>query len=516
MQGTFESFAIRRWRLAAVPAVLAASGCFLSPALPPERPHPTLHFHGDVPQAELDAGLPERPHFAIALSGGGVRSAYYAIGALKALFDEGWIDRASYISSVSGGGYAAHWLYTNQAADTGGGHVSRLGEAVLAPERFTQTACVRMALANAVTYGAMVKTFVTGTQREMYQNRLAYRFGAHIPQPDGELPPGPKVARITDLRDTVLTQHWPMPIVNATIYPTRGHDWRDGLVELTPVGLRAGSAEYLPWTTGDSYSLTTSASGAAVTRVLNVELPQATHVVGRPVRAADGGRSENLGAVALIRRGVEHIVIVDAEADPTYGFEGYGNLQTRLLEWGVDFKVPVIEDFLARLEAQPGIAPDFAAAPGKAVWRDRSGVPHTTRIDYLKMSLGPTLDKELVQIAADPEAPGRSLAHMFRKEMGHINARQTTNHCPQAGRTGVGGSETIGPWLDYELARYHSMFHNPKRAARGLPSVQPSTFPHYTTLDQSFYQNQGLAFIALGYRQGMELATLAKGNGPMP
>ena len=41
---------------------------------------------------------------------------------------------------------------------------------------------------------------------------------------------------------------------------------------------------------------------------------------------SDGGHFENLGAYELIRRRVPLIVIVDAEADPDYVFEGLGNL----------------------------------------------------------------------------------------------------------------------------------------------------------------------------------------------
>ena len=41
---------------------------------------------------------------------------------------------------------------------------------------------------------------------------------------------------------------------------------------------------------------------------------------------SDGGHFENLGAYELIRRRVPLIVVVDAEADPDYGFEGLGQL----------------------------------------------------------------------------------------------------------------------------------------------------------------------------------------------
>ncbi len=63
------------------------------------------------------------PYLGIALSGGGPRSASFSIGVLKALFEEksdpggpSYLSRAHYLSTVSGGGYAAYW-YFNQSLD---------------------------------------------------------------------------------------------------------------------------------------------------------------------------------------------------------------------------------------------------------------------------------------------------------------------------------------------------------------------------------------------------------------
>ena len=47
---------------------------------------------------------------ALALSGGGSRSAYYTIGVLKGLYDRGYLQEADVFSAVSGGGYALYWL----------------------------------------------------------------------------------------------------------------------------------------------------------------------------------------------------------------------------------------------------------------------------------------------------------------------------------------------------------------------------------------------------------------------
>ena len=57
--------------------------------------------------------------WGIALSGGGLRSAAFSIGAMKALYDLDIMDDVDVISSVSGGGYASFWLYSRYD-ETGG------------------------------------------------------------------------------------------------------------------------------------------------------------------------------------------------------------------------------------------------------------------------------------------------------------------------------------------------------------------------------------------------------------
>lgn len=53
--------------------------------------------------------LPE-PLAALCLSGGGIRSASFALGALQALAARGLLDKFHYLSTVSGGGYIGGWL----------------------------------------------------------------------------------------------------------------------------------------------------------------------------------------------------------------------------------------------------------------------------------------------------------------------------------------------------------------------------------------------------------------------
>jgi len=51
--------------------------------------------------------LPQRRRLGISVSGGGVRSASFAFGVLQVLRREGLLERACYVTSVSGGGYTA-------------------------------------------------------------------------------------------------------------------------------------------------------------------------------------------------------------------------------------------------------------------------------------------------------------------------------------------------------------------------------------------------------------------------
>lgn len=51
------------------------------------------------------------PQLGLALSGGGTRAASFSIGVLKALHEEGILNKVDVLSAVSGGSYAAYWLY---------------------------------------------------------------------------------------------------------------------------------------------------------------------------------------------------------------------------------------------------------------------------------------------------------------------------------------------------------------------------------------------------------------------
>ncbi|MBM3569573.1 MAG: hypothetical protein FJX46_12575 [Alphaproteobacteria bacterium] len=69
-----------------------------------------------------------RPKLCLALSGGGLRSASFAIGVMAALEQAGLMEKIDVISAVSGGAYAASWYYAQHLihdAELRSGHMSR-------------------------------------------------------------------------------------------------------------------------------------------------------------------------------------------------------------------------------------------------------------------------------------------------------------------------------------------------------------------------------------------------------
>ncbi len=72
---------------------------------------------GDIPTVVDESGVDLA---ALCLSGGGIRSATFALGVLQALARFGLLGRFHYLSSVSGGGYIASWLsaWRHRTADT--------------------------------------------------------------------------------------------------------------------------------------------------------------------------------------------------------------------------------------------------------------------------------------------------------------------------------------------------------------------------------------------------------------
>jgi hypothetical protein len=106
----------------------------------------------------------------------------------------------------------------------------------------------------------------------------------------------------------------------------------------------------------------------------------------------DGGHSENLGVYALARRGCRHLIVVDAEEEPSpYRFEGYTRVRDALRdELGMALSVP-IDSFS---HARPVMCGDLG--PLKSVQ------PEACRVAYVKLAMDKTRPGDYPPSLSDP------------------------------------------------------------------------------------------------------------------
>ena len=75
-----------------------------------EDAFPEIQSRDDARLAGIFARAHERKFAALCLSGGGIRSASFALGVVQGLARLGLLERFHYLSTVSGGGYVGAWL----------------------------------------------------------------------------------------------------------------------------------------------------------------------------------------------------------------------------------------------------------------------------------------------------------------------------------------------------------------------------------------------------------------------
>lgn len=97
------------------------------------------HETGRGPDADLQAyyeAAHGREQAALCLSGGGIRSASFALGVLQALAHQGLLTKFHYLSTVSGGGFIGGWLMAMLAGH--GGDAAKVQELLKAQEAPTE------------------------------------------------------------------------------------------------------------------------------------------------------------------------------------------------------------------------------------------------------------------------------------------------------------------------------------------------------------------------------------------
>jgi hypothetical protein len=356
--------------------------------------------------------------WGLALSGGGIRSAAFSIGAMKALYDKDLMKEIDVISSVSGGGYASYWLFTNYAQHKS--QTPEFGEAAFRNDRFIKNVCELQNLdkSNLVTGKQYLSLLWKGRKKtfDEYKEAIRWSFGPHEPGKESKdecfLGKAGQDERLCFLNHEIEEKEAPYFIINTTLRLS-GKDKKktrelqkesSAVFEISPHFRGNPVIGFSNWTKEDEkdtiLSKSVAMSGAPhIAGPLGVgsEIKNVNKnaVAGSALYLHDGGQSENLGALALIRRGVRNVIIIDAASDPAYKFDAYVELQKMLKDMGVEFCVPNIAKFLNKQCAKGvGIEPAkslkrvFSASPvslGRA-WGSVEGTPIESRIYYIKMS----------------------------------------------------------------------------------------------------------------------------------
>ena len=320
------------------------------------------------------------PAVCLALSGGGIRSAAYSAGALKAITEEK--QQLDIISAVSGGSYAASWYHVNMA------HALRNGMEPISifsddyRYRFTRREFLDSTKSLVQIFIRIPFSIVQGFLQnvfagEMTQSWYADFYAEQINDMFYEVSRNPSMPNVGD---DIKRFGLPNLIINATIqgtYDKESLPLASRIFEFTPFRYGSDGYGYLESTNPIPYpheccplqqlKSIVGVSGAAPD--VELEANGTLYWIRRYFAAtlgmgvtsydedrhkdifkgkywflSDGGHSENLGAFSLIRRRCSKILIVDAEWDSTYKFEAYTKLKEALSKHKITFAVPHIED----------------------------------------------------------------------------------------------------------------------------------------------------------------------------
>lgn len=443
----------------------------------------------------------ERPRLSLAMSGGGLRSSLYNYGVLKALYDDGLLQDVDVVSSVSGGSYLAYYLYTLQLNAPG----RPFGAVAFGDTVFAERTCELIANANFVTYGNMAgalgkwPVYRNASFQWMYENQILTTYGKA---------PADTPVYLHTLESMVRDHRAPYLIVNATTYGKHLADvpWNARTFEFTPLAYGNFEQGFSPWRSASGevrehpLLVATAASGAA-----QAPLRRTFEVAyGAQIELWDGGKSENLGAVAPLLRGTRRLVVVDAQYDGRgKELDAYHTLQRRMEDLGVGVSLDMRPDHR-----------DTDVYPGRA-----SGESLDTRLYYVKMDIPPTFRDHVYS----PEGEARLRAakagdDAYWETLGKVQDRQW--QCARLRDFRADSHE----WMFFQAASYLRFAEREGLWPRVVRSDPPligdgvnHSFPRTTTFDQSFYLDQALAFIGLGYvtaKERVKGLMLADGYAP--
>ncbi|HMT08903.1 MAG TPA: patatin-like phospholipase family protein [Pyrinomonadaceae bacterium] len=472
--------------------------------------------------------------WGLAISGGGIRSGSYSIGVLKALYDVGFLNEVDAISTVSGGGFATYWLY--------GRHLERqdesFGNGALSDGSFLTSVNGLKSRSNMYSYWKMFSSIFRS------RKSASTKWGSAIHKTFGQNSQALGSTRLGFFSPVSNASKLPMLIVNTTLVnvpkkPSKPKFESEALIEITPNHVGGVSTGFATWSNADSGPrfidvVATSAAGKKHIRRTYPNFSAAdidTFGKFKSLDLYDGGCSENLGAMSLIRRGIENVVIIDAEHDPKYLYASYVKLRESLDRDDIELKVDEIDRVAIPVGELPAACPEdwFSKAKGPNKPPERSvmiGIARnrktgtSTNVYYIKMSRSSELfpnelesrnwkgknTRERDLILADHFCKPTDSCSDYCLGRDMALGEEARNSACDAGASDA--NKKFEGMFSYLTLRYGYYINAQRRLKflKGIGDFWAYDFPQTSTSDQSLYPDQMEAFIGLGYLQGKRLA----------
>jgi hypothetical protein len=333
------------------------------------------------------------PKVCLALSGGGIRSASVSIGALQGLYESDQLGQTvDVVSAISGGSYALGWYAKNRIngledkAIFSGDSINKSVKPTLLSVSLGVLGFINSIWNGLTSGGNFAHGYDSSSLATSYETMINTAFlGGNF-----------RDLNVSDVASITSQKRLPIPVIGIAAYPLTEKNYnapdsnRDSDLSISEISASTKINDtYLEWSPfrfgipGFGYStvpLTPAwslqsligLSGAALdnahaertARNINsgirlggrmaLTLPNQYPIAEKPslstvnralFYATDGGFVDNLGIFPLVLRGCETIVVIDAEEDPFWQFEGYGVIQQRLKnEHNLQLTVTEIDD----------------------------------------------------------------------------------------------------------------------------------------------------------------------------
>lgn len=334
------------------------------------------------------------PKTCLCLSGGGIRSAAFSIGVLKALHQDGILDKIDIISGVSGGSYALSWYYLQQHNENRNMKnelfTDQYQEELLQRSRmftpadmgFSQLGNIILLPANFIFNHLFAFNLDTTIVRRNYESAIKRTF-----HHDKNLtfPEALELIKRNDLPYFIINtsatidygpSHYGSKLANRVFEFTPLRFGSDGFGYSNDFPVSVGRAVAISGAGVDLASMTPGHIESTLVSSLNIDLgyhinnfnnKSSVHYLkrfipfyslfnhydkkGTHIYLTDGGHIENLGIYSLARRLCGKIIVVDATFDPHYQFEDYHKVKDALRnEMQVELEIKEIDKLLQEAE----------------------------------------------------------------------------------------------------------------------------------------------------------------------